>query len=153
MADLEHHISSNRPGHSTGPRTSSGKAIASRNSTKHGCCSSKIIIKGESEADFNELLADWLREYAPESSAERSFIEQAVQAQWNLKRNTNRYNDLEKSLEDKSVLEWTEEDHKQIERFTRYRTTAERSFTRAFNNLEQVRKYWQGREQALEEPE
>ncbi len=129
-----------RPGHSTGPRTSNGKAIASRNSTTHGCCSRQTIIRGESEEEFNQLLEDWLLDYQPEDSLQRSFVEQAVHAQWILQRNTNRYNELERSLEEKGVLEWSEEDHKKFERFTRYKTTAERAFTRAFTQLEQLRK-------------
>ncbi len=129
-----------RLGHSTGPRTQNGKAISSRNSTTHGCCSNQIIIKGESEEAFKQLLEDWLRDYEPEDSLQRSFIEQAVHAQWILRRNTLRYNELEKSLEDKSILDWSEEDHKKFERFTRYKTTAERAFTRAFTQLEQLRK-------------
>ncbi len=127
-----------RPGHSTGPRTENGKAISSRNSTTHGCCSKQAIIQGESEEEFNQLLEDWLLDYQPEDSVQRSFVEQAVHAQWVLRRNTNRYNEFEQSLEAKSVLEWTEEDHKKFERFTRYKTTAERAFTRAFTQLEQL---------------
>ncbi len=128
------------PGRSTGPRTENGKAIASRNSTTHGCCSTQTIINGESQEEFNELLEDWLRAYEPEDSMQRSLVEQAVHAQWILKRNTNRYNEFEQSLEHKGVLEWTEEDHKKFERFTRYKTTAERAFNRAFTQLEQLRK-------------
>ena len=126
--------------------------MSSQNSTKHGCCSRKIIIRGESEEEFNQLLEDWLREYNPQNSAERAFVLQAVEAQWVLRRNTNRYYELEQSLEDKTVLEWTEQDHKQIERFTRYKITAERSFARAFKNVEQIRKCWAASEQRLEEP-
>ncbi len=57
---------------------------------------------------------------------QRSFVEQAVHAQWILKRNTNRYNELEHSLEAKSVLEWTEEDHKKFEPFTQLRQLCKR---------------------------
>ncbi len=136
----ETYASQPRAGRSTGPRTQIGKAIASRNSTIHGCCSTQTIINGESQEEFNELLEDWLLDYQPEDSVQRSFVEQAVHAQWILKRNTNRYDDFEKSLEDKNVLDWSEEDHKKFERFTRYKTTAERAFKRAFTQLEQLRK-------------
>jgi hypothetical protein len=57
-------------------------------------------------------------------------VEAAAQAQWVQMRNTNRYQELEQKLQEKSALDWTEEDHKEMERFTRYRTTAER-FIRA----------------------
>jgi hypothetical protein len=96
------------------------------------------VIRGENEEEFTELRQDWLEDYRPTGKSVRMLVEQAAEAQWVLRRNMNRYNETEASLEDRSALEWTEEEHKKIERFTRYRTTAERSFTRAVNTLEQV---------------
>jgi hypothetical protein len=96
------------------------------------------LIKGENAEEYNELREDWLDDYRPKGKSVRMLVEQAAEAQWVLRRNMNRYNDTEESLQDKNALEWTEEEHKKIERFTRYRTTAERSFTRAVNTLEQV---------------
>jgi hypothetical protein len=126
-----------KPGRSTGPRTPEGKAKASQNSTTHGCCSKQPLIKGESEEEFNELVADWMDDYRPRGKSVRLQVQQAAEAQWVLKRNTNRYNELEEALQEKKALEWTEEEHKKMERFIRYRTTAERSFMRAANTLEQ----------------
>jgi hypothetical protein len=135
---------------SSGPKTAAGKAKSSQNSTKHGCCSKKALIQGESAEEYNELREDWLDDYRPKGKSIRMAVEQAAEAQWVLRRNLNRYNDAEESLQDKSALEWTEEDHKKIERFIRYRTTAERSFTRAVNTLEQV---WTRRRKRVEERE
>lgn len=82
-------------------------------------------------------------------------VEQAAEAQWILKRNMNRYHELEQSLEGKNALEWTEEEHKKMERFTRYKTAAERSSVRAANALEQSvkrrRKRVEEREEAARE--
>ena len=127
-----------RAGSSTGPRTPEGKSKSSENSTRHGCCSKKPLIKGESEEEFNELRQNWVDDYRPRNKSELLLVEQAVEAQWALRRNTNRYNDLEASLQERNALEWTEEEHKKMERFTRYRTTAERSFWRAANGVEQA---------------
>jgi hypothetical protein len=156
MPDLEEEASP-RNHVSTGPKTQSGKATSSQNSTTHGCTSKKRIIKGESQGEFDELLADWMDDYRPRGKSGRLLVEEAALAQWILRRNTNQYNAACESLEDKNALEWTEEDHKKMERFTRYKTTAERSFTRAANTLEQVLTRRQrrsaARKQAVDEEE
>lgn len=133
---------------SSGPKTAAGKARSSQNSTKHGCCSKKALIQGESAEEYDELREDWLDDYRPKGKSVHMLVEQAAEAQWVLRRNLNRYNDAEESLQEKSALEWTDEEHKKIERFTRYRTTAERSFTRAVNTLEQA---WTRRRKRVEE--
>jgi hypothetical protein len=140
-----------KPGRATGPRTPEGKAKSSQNSTTHGCCSKKPLIKGENAEEFNELLEDWKDDYRPRHKSVRELVEQAAVAQWVLKRNTNRYHELEESLQEKKALEWTEEEHKKMERFIRYRTTAERSFGRAANLLEQSVKRRRKRVQEREE--
>jgi len=50
---------------SAGPRTLSGKAIASMNALKHGLCSRKPLIPGENEADFNRFSEGWVDELRP----------------------------------------------------------------------------------------
>src|SRR6202035_3284326 len=101
---------------STGPRTKAGKAVSSRNSTTHGCCSKQLIIEGESQEEFDELLADWMEDYRPRGKSARMMVQDAAEAQWLVLRNRNRYNELEASLQDRSALEWTEEDHKEMQR-------------------------------------
>ncbi len=130
----------------TGPKTPEGKEISSQNALRHGCTSKKVIIRGESEEEFGELLDDWVEEYGSMGKSARMLVEQAAEAQWVMRRTTNRYYELEQSLQEKTVLEWTEEDHKQMERSLRYRTAAERSFMRAVNTLEQMRQRRERRE-------
>ena len=92
-------------------------------------------------------------DYRPRGKSVREQVRQAAEAQWVLKRNTNRYHELEESLQEKKALDWTEEEHKKMERFTRYRTTAERSFGRAANLLEQSVKRRHKRVEEREEAE
>jgi hypothetical protein len=86
-------------------------------------------------------------DYRPRCKSDRLLVEAAVLAQWIQMRNTNRYNELEQKLQEKSALEWTEEEHKEMERCTRYKTTAERSFVRAANTVEQIVKRRRNRSQ------
>ena len=64
MKSTDKQIAANRrnAAHSTGPRTESGKAIACRNSLKHGLLASEIVIDAgegaESQAEFNAVLSD-----------------------------------------------------------------------------------------------
>ena len=155
MSDLRRNPAPNqrRAGSSTGPRTPEGKAKSSQNSTTHGCTSKKPVIKGENQAEFDELVEDWVDDYRPRGKSVREQVRQAAEAQWVLKRNTNRYHELEESLQEKKALDWTEEEHKKMERFTRYRTTAERSFGRAANLLEQSVKRRHKRVEEREEAE
>lgn len=71
---------------STGPRTPSGKAIASMNAVKHGLCSRKPLIPGENEADFARFTAEWVGELRPFGPHERLLAEQIIMAAWQLRR-------------------------------------------------------------------
>ncbi|MGH9582557.1 MAG: hypothetical protein ACRD4O_06445 [Bryobacteraceae bacterium] len=133
---------SDRPGHSTGPRSPDGKSRSSRNSTTHGCCATALILPDENEDDFNELKEGWFADYNPETLPAHALVWETVTAHWHLLRVHRRYNEAELALfkNQPNPLLWSEDQHKSIERFTRYRTAAERSFHRVFNALEQLRK-------------
>ena len=125
---------------STGPRTPEGKNVSSKNATTHGLCSHIVILPGESEAEWQAHLALWHYEYEYPKDIIIALSEQAALAQWFLNRATRRYHEAEQALylEQPDSLLWTDEQHKRLERFLRYRTTHERSFYRAFNILKKT---------------
>ncbi|HTU46008.1 MAG TPA: hypothetical protein VMF91_13145 [Bryobacteraceae bacterium] len=130
---------------STGPKTPEGKANSSQNATKHGCCSNKLILPDEDEQEWNDLKQSWLDDFDPHTHVARTLVYEAAVAQWFLLRARRRYNEAEWSIYSEQSgpegkKEWTDSQHQKLERFTRYRTTAERAFTRALNNLERLRK-------------
>jgi hypothetical protein len=131
-----------KPKRATGPRTAKGKAISSKNSTKHGCCSNKLILPGESQEEYDQLLRGWLDDYEPSTHEAMCLVREACAGQWFLIRNRGRYNEAEQRLceEQPDALDWTDEQHQLIERFRRYMTQAERQFNRAFSMLEQLRR-------------
>ncbi len=112
------------------------------NRLTHGCCSEKLILPDEKEEDWNALRQSWLDDYQPDNQTFASMLEQTARAQWFLWRKTRQYNECEQSLSAKyaASIDWSEEDHLKVERFTRYRTTAERAFHRERNAVEQIRK-------------
>jgi len=71
---------------STGPRTLSGKAIASMNAVKHGLCSSKPLITGENEAEYASFVDRWLDELRPSGARQELMAEQIILAAWQIRR-------------------------------------------------------------------
>ncbi len=141
-----------KPNPSTGPTTPRGKERSSRNAVTHGLCSNILILPDESEEEFNDLKQGWLDDYHPHTQLSRGLVSKAAVAEWYLLRAMRRYNQTEQAIcaETYDPMEWTEEHHRKIERFTRYRTTQERSFSRALGNLEQLRKSRQRESKAFE---
>jgi hypothetical protein len=127
---------------STGPRNPDGKTRSSLNRLTHGCCSESLILPKESEDDWNKLRQAWIDDYQPHNSTFLSLLVETARAEWFLRRKTREYQKFEHSLYDKhrDSIDWSEEDHRAIERFTRYLTTAERRFHRHRNAVEQTRK-------------
>jgi hypothetical protein len=111
---------------STGPKTSSGKAVSSQNAIKHGCTSTRLLLPDENEAEWLALKARWLAEYQPDSPLYQDLVERAAQADWLLRRTAARYDEAEQQLWDTDPPGWSAEQHQVLERFLRYRTTAER---------------------------
>jgi hypothetical protein len=71
---------------SLGPVTEDGKQASSQNSLNHGFNSKRIVLPGESQEEFDELLASYLDEHQPETPTERTFIENMVIARWRQQR-------------------------------------------------------------------
>ena len=112
--------------HSTGPRTDEGKAIASQNSLKHGLASGTLLIPGEDPADYNALVADFIRQHQPQNPGEELALTDMAQAWWLKTRAIalqNRYLENEKML----AL------------YLRYQNTHERSYYRALAELRKLK--------------
>ncbi len=126
----------------TGPRSRKGKTRSSQNAIRHGCTSKQLLLPNEDAAEWEALRGAWMADYEPDSDTFQGLVERAAEADWMLRRATNRYNEAEQFLYDEkqSPLFWSAEQHRLLELFARYRTTAERSFHRARQAAEQVRK-------------
>ena len=75
---------------STGPTTESGKAIAARNSLKHGLLAKEIVISvgegAESQEQFDALLAGLYTQFTPLGPLEEMLVEKIAVAYWRLRR-------------------------------------------------------------------
>ncbi len=74
---------------STGPRTKKGKAIASRNSLKHGLLAKKIVIHTESKAEFELHCDEMLTDLKPVGPMESILAQRIITLSWRLKRSDN----------------------------------------------------------------
>jgi hypothetical protein len=88
----EKQIAANRANaqRSTGPRTAQGKGVSRWNATRHGILSRSVIpeplAQFESRADFDELLAGLVAEFAPASTLEEMLVERIAVSWWRMAR-------------------------------------------------------------------
>lgn len=88
MPPSEKRLAANRANakKSTGPKTTGGKRISSRNALKHGILAKTLLIDGESRERFNELLSSLITEFEPATPDEYAQIETMAAARWRLYR-------------------------------------------------------------------
>ena len=139
---------------STGPRTPEGRAAVRLNGVKHGLTAETIVLKGESEADFTNLLNSLEAEHDPVSPTEEALVVQLAMATWRLRRLYHQeagfYTCQLKSLEGMQkdlnlddagrmghAAAWSEST---LTLFNRQEGRLERTFYRALHELERLRK-------------
>ena len=71
---------------STGPKSTEGKLVSKMNAVKHGILAADVVIDGEDEELFAELLAALMTELDPMGSVERQLVERIAVSMWRLKR-------------------------------------------------------------------
>ena len=71
---------------STGPRTPEGRAAVRLNGVTHGLTAETIVLKGESEVDFTNLLNSLEVEHDPATPTEEALVVQLAMATWRLRR-------------------------------------------------------------------
>ena len=92
MKPTDKQIAANRrnAAKSTGPVTPAGKAIAARNSLKHGLLAKEIVIDAgegaESRDEFDAMLLDLKSHFEPQGPLEEILVEKIAVAYWRLRR-------------------------------------------------------------------
>jgi hypothetical protein len=72
--------------HSTGPKTTEGKAASSENSFKHGLYSSQLVIPGEDPAALDALKTDLRAEHQPANTTEELLVNEIAEHYWRIRR-------------------------------------------------------------------
>jgi hypothetical protein len=139
---------------STGPRTPEGRAAVRLNGVKHGLTAETIVLKGESQADFTNLLDSLETEHDPASPTEEALVVQLAMATWRLRRlyhaeagfyafklKDTADNRKDLKLDDAEhmglIADWN---NKTLDMFNRQEGRLERSFYRALHELQRLRK-------------
>ena len=131
---------------STGPTSTAGKAVSSRNSVRHGLTSKQVVLPGEDPAEYDALRDSLIEQFAPVDEIERTLVEEVAAGSWRLSRarrhETAILNKLIGAAEnpDQAFAELFVEKPKEVDRLLRYITTIERSYYRALNKLQQLQK-------------
>ena len=121
----------------TGPRTAEGKAASSRNSLKHGLTARQVVIPGENQADFDQLLADIATDRNREGELEIQLAGEIAACTWRLARARAREAEV---LETRGDL-FTSSDTgagEGFDRLLRYMGSIERQLNRATVRLQQL---------------
>jgi hypothetical protein len=125
--------------HSTGPTSTTGRARSSQNSFRHGLASSQLIVPGESQADFEALLAGLISGHNPQSTIESILVHNMATHHW-LK--------LRSIKLQSGALSDPESTPASINIYMRYQVSNERGFWKCFDTLRKLQK-----ERAEAEPE
>jgi len=71
---------------STGPKSVGGKAVASRNATRHGILSSSLFLPDEDPATFQQLFEELAKTFNPVDTLEMVLVEKIAVAIWKQRR-------------------------------------------------------------------
>jgi hypothetical protein len=71
---------------STGPRTEEGKTRSAQNSLQHGVFAKTIVLPGESQEEFDALLAGLHKDHSPVGETESNHVRGLAEIQWRLNR-------------------------------------------------------------------
>lgn len=141
---------------STGPRTEKGKAMSSRNATKHGLNSVDHVARDENPVDYEDLVWSLKQRYQPQDKMERLLLQRIIDAAWRLGRvvrtetRTLNHNldQVEKRDEQLKGHPWHVSGHHSCRAFMlmdtrvlgRYESRIERSLFKNIDLLEKVQK-------------
>jgi hypothetical protein len=118
--------------HSTGPSTDAGKATSSQNGLKHGLASGQLMIHGESEEEFNIMLAGLIAEHQAETISEILLVQDMAKYHW--------LADRALGMQTREINEKWGHPPANLAVLIRYQTANERAFQRAFAALTALRK-------------
>lgn len=65
-----------------GPQTDEGKKIASRNSLKTGTYSKQVVLPGESQDEFDQLVEQFQRDFYPKDAVEMMLVREMAVITW-----------------------------------------------------------------------
>ena len=127
---------------SRGPATAEGKARSAQNATKHGLDSRVVVLADESQSDYEGLLLDFMRLYAPVGPVEHDLVHEIAANRWRMRRclrlETAAF-DGAMEQDPSTALDQTFGQNGPIRLLNRYEGRLRRAYERAIANLAQYR--------------
>jgi len=98
---------------STGPRTRQGKEKSKHNALKHGIFANVVVLKGESQTGFDELLGGLREDFQPVGTFEEGLVETLAVTRWRQRRLLVAEGaEIQAS---RTFIEWDEKERQRIE--------------------------------------
>ena len=67
---------------SGGPKTETGKAVASQNSLKTGLYSNTVVLPGEDESEYQQIENQFIKDFSPQDIAELTMVRELAVVVW-----------------------------------------------------------------------
>jgi hypothetical protein len=115
-----------------GPRTDAGKLAASKNSLKHGMCSSQIVLPGEDVEAFESLVDNLELDHKSANATEVILVHNLAKFQWLMNRAIR--------LQERAFLNLEKIDTAYLALMIRYQNTNHRAFTNTLKALHTAQK-------------
>ena len=118
------------------------KAYTCFNALKHGGTAESLFIKGENPDDLHKLVDEIFAEYRPGNTSHAAIVYDYCRSRWMLWRRHRAQSFCEFTIDAFNPTNsiFSDADLKQVDRYDRYVTQAERAFKRALVNVEAIRK-------------
>ena len=117
---------------STGPRSSHGKRISSQNATRHGFSSATLYVAPQDQPEFQAFEAERRLAHIPIGPTEEDWFRQLLQSAWTL----HKISLAEAQVTSEPDAFLNPDRFALIERYQRYRQSHQRSYERAFRQLQ-----------------
>lgn len=124
--------------HSSGPRTSEGKARSAANSLTHAFCSKQILVATEEKEEFDTMSQGYDIELSPEGDLELTLWEEIVTAPWQLRRMRRMETEACSGHDSFTAILDDESLQKKLDRLARHKTRIERTFHRCLKQFKTI---------------
>ena len=125
---------------SCGPKTPETKAVSAQNNLKHGLCGRFRVLAGESQAEYDDLLARFMRTEQPADDVEQELVAKMCRHTWMSERAV-RCQDACFEVQPRSAQDDPEDNRigfavrADLEVYVRYQAAQDRAYQRASNEL------------------
>lgn len=120
-----------------GVKTEEGKEISKYNALKHGLLSDKVLVKGESRAELEELRTRLINDFKPKTEIERLLVDRVASNFWRLRRAMSKDEDILSICETFSI---------KSETLMRYETMLEKGIYKVLRELRQIQANYKSEE-------